>query len=81
VGGTSWLYISDLPFEELGFRMDLGPEPAVGYAQDALSGVPVVMTAGPAVLMGLYSVARRREHIRHEHDHSAQTATEADRHE
>jgi formate dehydrogenase iron-sulfur subunit len=77
VGGTSWLYISDVPFEEAGFRTDLGTAPAAGYAQDALAGVPVVMTVGPAVLMGLYSIARRRQEIQAQHG----STLEGDRHE
>jgi formate dehydrogenase iron-sulfur subunit len=74
VGGTSWLYISDVPFDRLGFRTDLGAAPAAGYAQEALAGVPVVMTIGPAVLMGLYSIAMRRREIQDEHGRAAEGA-------
>lgn len=74
VGGTSWLYIGDVPFERMGFKTDLGTAPAAGYAQSALSGVPIMMTVGPAVLMSLYSFAERRRQ-------SADTATaEGERH-
>ncbi len=63
VGGTSWMYITDVRFDQLGLPGGLGTAPAAGYAQDALSGVPVVMTVGPALLMGLYRFASRRDEV------------------
>jgi Fe-S-cluster-containing dehydrogenase component len=58
-GGTSWLYIGDVPLESLGLRTDVGPEPASSLTATALSGVPFVMTLWPPVLMGLYAFAHR----------------------
>ena len=74
-GGTSWMYITDVTFDQLGLPPELGKSPAAGYAQDALAGVPVVMTVGPALLMGLYRFAHRRQ----EATDSAHATTE-DRH-
>jgi Fe-S-cluster-containing dehydrogenase component len=65
VGGTSWMYITDVSFDQLGLPENLGTAAAAGYAQDALAGVPVVMTVGPALLMGLYRFAQRRNEAAH----------------
>jgi Fe-S-cluster-containing dehydrogenase component len=60
-GGTSWLYITDVPFDQLGFRTDLGPTSPPELTRTALAAVPFVLTLWPPLLMGLYSFARRRE--------------------
>jgi len=61
VGGTSWLYITDVPFERLGFRTDLSPTSAPELSRTALAAVPFVLTLWPPLLMGLYTFSRRRE--------------------
>jgi formate dehydrogenase iron-sulfur subunit len=53
VGGTGWLYLSAVPFEQLGFRTDLGTEPYPEYSKQFLYAVPVVFFGGPAQLLGL----------------------------
>ncbi len=53
VGGTGWLYLAAVPFEQLGFRMDLGTTPYPEYAKQFLYAVPVVFFGGPALLLGL----------------------------
>ena len=62
-GGTDWLYISGVPFEELGFPTDLGTTPYPELTREFLSGVPLVLIAGPAILGGLYLFSKRREQI------------------
>ena len=52
-GGTGWLYLSAVPFEQLGFRMDLGTTPYPEYAKQFLYAVPVIFFGGPAFLLGL----------------------------
>jgi formate dehydrogenase iron-sulfur subunit len=59
-GGTSWLYITDVPFEKLGFRTDLGPTSPPELTRTALAAVPFVLTLWPPLLMGLYTFSRRR---------------------
>lgn len=61
VGGTGWLYLSAVPFEELGFRMDLGEKPYPEYTTNFLYGVPVVFLVGPTLLLGLYRLSQRGE--------------------
>ena len=59
-GGTNWLYISDVPFEALGFRTDLGPTSPPELTRTALAAVPFVLTLWPPLLMGLYTFSKRR---------------------
>jgi Fe-S-cluster-containing dehydrogenase component len=54
MGGTNWLYISGVPFEKLGFRTDLGSEPAPDLTAGALAVVPIVIGLWPALLGGIY---------------------------
>jgi formate dehydrogenase iron-sulfur subunit len=54
VGGTGWLYLSAAPFEQLGFRTDLGTTPYPEFTRDFLYGVPVVLFGLPALLFGLH---------------------------
>ncbi len=60
-GGTSWLYISDVPLEKLGLKAGLDDAAYPQLATTALAAVPMVMTLWPPVLMGLYAINRRRE--------------------
>lgn len=59
-GGTSWLYVTDVPFDTLGFRTDLGPTSPPELTRTALAAVPLVLTLWPPLLMGLYTFSRRR---------------------
>lgn len=58
-GGTSLLYISPVPFEELGFPMP-AQEPITRASEIAMSITPVTAVAAVAVLSGLYWVTKRR---------------------
>ena len=53
VGGTGWLYLSAVPFEQIGFRTDLGTTPYPEFTRDFLYGVPMVLFGLPALLLGL----------------------------
>lgn len=57
VGGTGWLYLSGVPFEEIGFRTDLGTTPYPELTRDFLYGVPLVLFGFPAFLLGLHLMA------------------------
>ena len=62
-GGTSWLYISDVPFETLGLPQNVQRGSYPQLASGALSAVPFVITLWPPLLMGLYTFSKRREEI------------------
>jgi NAD-dependent dihydropyrimidine dehydrogenase PreA subunit len=59
VGGTGWLYLSAVPFEEIGFRDDLGTTPYPEYTRDFLYGVPLALFGLPALMLGLNQLAKR----------------------
>jgi formate dehydrogenase iron-sulfur subunit len=66
VGGTSWMYLSAVPFDMIGFRTDLGQVPIPTYSKPFLSLVSPVFITIPALAMGFYSFKRRRDKIAEE---------------
>ena len=60
VGGTSWLYITDIDFDKLGLPADLGDVAYSSLTQASLAAVPFVLTLWPPLLMGIYSFSKRR---------------------
>jgi formate dehydrogenase iron-sulfur subunit len=65
VGGTSWLYISPVPFEELGFPT-VGTEPVTKLSEQVVSYVPYGIGGLAVVLSGLYWFFQRRERLQKE---------------
>jgi formate dehydrogenase iron-sulfur subunit len=63
MGGTSWMYLSAVPFKEVGMREDLGVTPAPKLTSGALSAVPMVVGMWPVLLTGIYAISKRREKI------------------
>jgi len=78
VGGTSWLYLSPAPFEELGFPTNVPNFPIPELTHSALSVVPMVILLWPAVLGGLYMVNQRKEKIAAEEREAAVDAAVSD---
>ncbi len=74
MGGTSWLYLSAVPFREVGMREDLGLTPAPELTAGALSGVPVVVAMWPVLLTGIYAISKRKDKIAGEEKEQAVTA-------
>ncbi len=62
-GGTSWLYLSDVPFESLKLPAGIEKRSYPELADGALSAVPFVITLWPPFLMGLYTFAKRRDDV------------------
>ena len=53
VGGTSYMYISPVPFEDVGFPTDLGTTAIPETTRDFLTAVPLVLIGLPAMLLAL----------------------------
>ena len=53
VGGTGWLYLASVPFEQLGFPMHLGTTPYPEYTKEFLYSVPILDFGLPTLLIGL----------------------------
>jgi len=71
IGGTSWLYLSPVPFEKLGFPI-LGSEPVVVNAERAMGAVPPALIAVAASMAGIYLLVRRREKMSQEREKTGQ---------
>lgn len=59
-GGTSMLYISDTPFEMLGFRTDVTTRPVPAYTWDIMTKLPFVVGGLAVALTGASVVTRKR---------------------
>jgi formate dehydrogenase iron-sulfur subunit len=57
VGGTGYIYLSAVPFEQIGFRTDLGTTSYPDYTKEFLYAVPMVLFGVPAFLLGLNALA------------------------
>jgi len=60
VGGTSWLYLSPVPFEDLGFPT-MNSEAVTVNPSRAMSAVPPALVAVAALMSGIYWVTKRRQ--------------------
>ncbi|MEN8808305.1 MAG: 4Fe-4S dicluster domain-containing protein, partial [Desulfobacterales bacterium] len=63
MGGTSWLYLSGVPFRDLAMREDLGNIPAPSLTNGALKVVPIVAGMWPVLLTGIYAISKRKDKI------------------
>jgi formate dehydrogenase iron-sulfur subunit len=61
VGGTSWLYLSAVPFDQLGFRTDIGTTAFPSHTREFLYAVPLVLTLVPPFLLGLARASRGKD--------------------
>jgi hypothetical protein len=59
-GGTSWLYLSAVPFEQIGFRTDLETTGYPTFAKEFLYAVPQVDILAPLFLLGLARASARQ---------------------
>ena len=62
VGGTSVFYISDVPFEQLGFSTEPA-QPMPVLTANALGDIPTVVLVGGGMLSGLYWITNRRKQV------------------
>jgi formate dehydrogenase iron-sulfur subunit len=62
VGGTSVLFLSPVPFEELGFAA-VGTTPPPNLTWEALRKVPAVVSLGGAALFGVWWITHRRDEV------------------
>jgi Fe-S-cluster-containing dehydrogenase component len=67
-GGTSWLYIADVPLEKLALRSGTPEKDVPSLVAGALGAPPFVMTLWPPLLMGIYMFSKRRENGDANHD-------------
>ena len=63
VGGTSVLYLSPVPFEQMGFDVKLGKEPMPLLTMNAMEKIPNVVTVGGVMLAGIWWITNRRDEV------------------
>lgn len=61
-GGTSVFFISDVPFEKLGFTQ-VPAQPMPVLTANALGDIPTVVIVGGSLLAGLYWITNRRKFV------------------
>ena len=64
VGGTGYLYLSKVPFEQIGFRTDLGTTAYPEFTKGFLYSVPLVLLLWPAFLIGVNTLTKKGEEER-----------------
>lgn len=60
LGGTAWMYISDLPFEQYGLPANLPLRSPLELSKGYLSTVPVIFTTFPAIFGLIYAASKSR---------------------
>jgi formate dehydrogenase iron-sulfur subunit len=63
VGGTSVLYLSAVPFEQIGLRTNLPQQPLPTLTWRALEAVPDVVSVGSVLLGGIWWITNRRDEV------------------
>ncbi|GAB4529637.1 MAG: hypothetical protein Kow0063_06870 [Anaerolineae bacterium] len=63
VGGTSVLYVSDVPLDFLWYHTDPGPEPMPELTWAAINKVPAVAIGVTALMAGTYWIIERRRKL------------------
>jgi len=61
VGGTGWLYISAVPFEQIGFKTDVGTTAYPEYTKSFLYAEPIILILLPAFFTVIASLAKAEE--------------------
>ena len=74
VGGTSWLYLSAVPFDEIGLRTDIGKTPIPKTSNGFLFGVKMfeIVAAWPLVFGAYYAISKARNKAKASHETSAE---------
>ena len=62
VGGTGWLYLSPVPFEELGMNTNLQQSSYPALTKGFLYSVPSVDLLLPPLLLGIYTATKNNQH-------------------
>ncbi len=63
VGGTNWMYISGVPFDQVGLPTNLPNKPLIEETKGFLGAVPIVLTAWPALFGTIYAALKHRDAI------------------
>jgi formate dehydrogenase iron-sulfur subunit len=76
VGGTCVLHLSQIPFEEIGYRMNLPKDPLVTYTHPAMVAVPPVVVGLALGLSLTYKIIDRRQKLAGDSGERKETSSE-----
>jgi len=62
-GGTNWIYLSGVPFEQVGFPTNVPNKPPIELTKGFLSSVPLVFTIWPALFGMCYAAVRHQDEV------------------
>lgn len=68
VGGTGWLYLAPVPFEELGMNTNLQQSSYPALTKGFLYSVPSVDLLLPPLLLGIYTATKNNQHKEEENE-------------
>ncbi len=63
VGGTAWMYLSSVPFDQVGFDTALQTEPIINNVKEFLGMVPMVLAIWPALFAGIHLLSTKGKKI------------------
>lgn len=72
VGGTSWMYLSSVDFDKVGFDANIQNEPIISNVKDFLGFVPMVLAIWPALFSGVHLLATKNKDGHHDHEEGDQ---------
>ena len=61
VGGTAWMYLSNVPFDKVGLDTHVPNEPILNSVKEFLAIVPMVLTIWPGLFIGFHLLATRKD--------------------
>ncbi len=74
VGGTGWLYLASVPFDQLGFPTNLGTTPYPEYTKEFLYSVPILDFGLPTLLVGLKLLVDQAGRGKHHEDEDGEVS-------
>jgi len=63
-GGTAWMYISDQPFEKLGFKTAVKNQSLPEYTWKIINKIPAALVVWGGILTGVYMITNRRNAVK-----------------
>lgn len=63
-GGTSWLYLSPVPFEEIGFKTNIQNSSYPALTKGFLYSVPSIFVLWPAILLGIHEATKNNNQLK-----------------
>ena len=67
-GGTGWLYLSPVPFDQLGMKMSLEQSSYPALTKGFLYSVPTIFVLVPTLLLGLHKATKNNHLNEHKED-------------